>query len=192
MKRIKKQKLLSPLIKNKSNSFVKKKNIFQSYSNILTYRPKLLGIKLFIILNFAFKIFWYFFYKIIIIKFFDIINLISKVDNLYTYFLNFKYSLEFIAWEIFNSNDYKFISYKNYLSFYFIFKKIKLDNLLSFFYTKYYNSIIYSLLFYNNNDNNEYIINCIFLISFLCDLFFNIVILKNKFIFDWFFLFFNI
>ena len=87
------------------------------------------------ILNFAFKIFLFFFYKIAIIKFFDIISLINKVDVPYIYFKNFQYSLEIILWEIFHSNNYKFISYKNYLSFYFIFKKIKLDNLLSFFYT---------------------------------------------------------
>jgi hypothetical protein len=191
IKRFKKSKLFSPLIKNKTISFIKKKVNFQSYSNIMAYCPKLLGVKLFIILNFVFKIFWFIFFKLAMVKFFDIITLINTSNSLYLYFLNFKYSLELILWEIFYSNHIKFVNYKYYLSFYFIFKKIRIDNLLSIFYTKYYNSILYTLLFYNNKNNNVYFVNCIFLISFLCDLFFNIIVLKNKFISNWFFLFFN-
>jgi hypothetical protein len=106
------------------------------------------------------------------------------------YFFNLKYSLEFILWEIFHSNDNRFINYKYYLSFYFISKKIKIDNLLSIFYTRYFNTVLYSLFYYNNKNNNEYFIHCIFLFSFLCDLFLNIIILKNKFV-NWFFFFFN-
>lgn len=191
IKKYKNYKLLSPLINNSNISIFKKKVNFQSYSNILIYRPRFLDKKLFIILNFIFKIFWFIFFKLIIVKFFDIITLINTSDNLNFYFLNFKYNLEFILWEIFYSNDNRFVDYKNYLSFYFVFNKIKIDNLLSIFYTKYYNSILYTLLFYNNKDNNIYFVNFIFLISFLCDLFFNIIVLKNKFISNLFFLFFN-
>lgn len=185
-----KKKLFIPLIKNKDNSFIKKKVNFQSLSNILTYRPKLIGNKLVVILNFIFRVFWFIFFKLVIIKFFDIITLINKNKDLNIFFINLKYSLEFILWEIFHSNNSRFINYKYYLPFYFIFRKIKIDNILSIFNTKYFNTVLYTLSFYNNKNNQEYFINCIFLFSFLCDLFFNIIILKNKFI-DLFFLFFN-
>jgi hypothetical protein len=190
IRKFNKKQLFSPLIKNKSNSFIRNRVNLQSISNILINNSNLVDNNLVIILNSLFKIFWFIFFKLVVVKFFDIISLIDINNNLNIYFFNLKYSLEFILWEIFHSNDNRFINYKYYLSFYFIFKKIKIDNLLSIFYTRYFNTVLYSLLYYNNKNNNEYFIHCIFLFSFLCDLFLNIIILKNKFI-NWSLFFFN-
>lgn len=77
-------------------------------------------------INFLFNFFWNVFYKLSFIKYISIINKNINNISLSNLFLNYKYSLEFIFWEIINSNNKNYINYKYFLSFIYLFQILKL------------------------------------------------------------------
>ena len=64
---------------------------------------------------------------------------------------NYKYSLELIFWEIINSNNKNYISFKYFNHFNILTKNIKKTNIINIFLNKYFNSIVNYFLQYNKD-----------------------------------------
>lgn len=134
-------------------------NIFKGYN----YENKINNVKSFnknipiaknsykVKINWDFIFFWKAIIKWSFIKFYCIINFIDDDEDLFNLVSNYKYSLELIFWEIINSNNKNYISFKYFNHFNILTKNIKKTNIINIFLNKYFNSIVNYFLQYNKD-----------------------------------------
>lgn len=163
----KKQKLIAPI---NPNIFDSKNKSIQSFIS-LDFLPK----DHFRINN-LFIFLWKFIYKWSIVLFTDILHITRNNKGFRNIFFNYKYSFEFISWEIFNSNNNNYILNKYFLKFNYILKIIKIENIITLFLSKYNNNILQYITKYTK----DYFINLSFIYIFLRDLYILILSKKNK------------
>jgi hypothetical protein len=154
--------LISPLFANFYDS--KKELLVKSYYDLNLLSNNKLQI------NLLFICLWTIFNKLSFIKFLDIFSYNIDKFSIYNLFLSYKYSLEFIFWEILNSNNNFYMYYKQFLCFNYFLFNIQKDNILFYYLTKYFNSILNYLVRYSK----DFFINLMFFFSFFCDFFFRI------------------
>lgn len=127
-------------------------------------------------LNYVFEYLWKIINRWTLIIFTDILNLVRNKDNLISMFSNYKYSLEYISWEILNSNNkyYTWNIYSNKL--FSSINAIQLDNIIINYLNKYINSLIQ----FFSSIPLKTIIYSSFSYLFIRDFFFRIISKLNK------------
>ncbi len=111
-----------------------------------------------------------------VITFTDILNIIkNQVD--FIDLSNHKYSLELISWQILNSNNKKYIyQTQDFFKFKYIFKNIRINNIITNYLSKYIKNEISLFTYYPK----DYFINMTFTYTFIRDIFFRIAAKKSK------------
>jgi hypothetical protein len=128
-------------------------------------------------INWNFITYWKTINKWSFIKFYNILNNLDNEKELSKIIYNYKYSLEFIFWEIINSNNNKYNNYKYIFNFNILNKNIKIKNILNIYLNKYFNSIINYWIKYPKNN----IINISFCYSLFKDFNINIYTHNGKY-----------
>lgn len=129
-----------------------------------------------ILLNYLFIFIWNLIYKWSIVIYIDILNITRSTQGFLNIYSNFKYSFEFISWEILNSNNNKYILNRYILKFNYLLKHIKIENLINLFLSKYTNTIVH----YTKKYPKDFFMNISFVYFFSRDFFFRILSKKGK------------
>lgn len=159
-------KSIAPIYSNINNP---NSNSIHSFdNNTLPYDP--------FQINYIFLYLWKLIFRWSILIFIDILNITRNTNGFLKIFSNYKYSFEFISWEILNSNNNTYIFNKYFLKFNYLLKYIKIENIITIFLSKYTNSILEYII----NYPKDYFINISFIYYFLRDYYFLILSKKNK------------